>query len=108
PSLLQQSGAYASFPSSPVTGDVYRSEMHGWRYSGSAWVPFGPLFPLADPNLQTFAWVNQGAATVSNTYGGIFVSCATNSGSHGIRIRKKAAPATPYTITAYVLPAFVL
>lgn len=103
PSKVIQRGAYASFPTGPVTGDVYQTEMMRWRYSGSVWVPEGPIFQLTDPNLQTFAWVNQGSATVANTYGGIYLEGPSAGGSWDAKIRKKAAPSTPYKITACFL-----
>lgn len=56
-----------------------------------------------------FAWINQGGAAVTvNANGGIHLRAPANSG-HSIRLRKKAAPATPYTITAafiVALPSF--
>lgn len=47
-----------------------------------------------------FAWINQGAASVIvNANGGIDLEAPASAGAN-LRIRKKAAPATPYTITA--------
>lgn len=99
-----QTGSYASFPSTPVTGDLFYSESMVWRYSGSVWVPFGPVYPCTDPQLQTFAWINQGTATVATTAGGIYLESPAN-GVNSLQIRKKSAPSTPYTITAYIAPA---
>jgi hypothetical protein len=48
-----------------------------------------------------FSWDNQGSATAVTTYGGIVLTAPASTAN--IRIRKKAAPATPYTITAAVL-----
>lgn len=73
------------------------------RDTGSALVPWGPIYPLTDPTLQTFAWINQGSAAISTTNGGINLSCVSNGTADGWRIRKKAAPATPYMITAAVV-----
>jgi hypothetical protein len=52
---------------------------------------------------DSFAWVNQGSATVDATPGGIFLHAPASGGGQNLRIRKKAAPATPYTITALLL-----
>lgn len=101
-------GAVGSEPGSPTTGDIYLPN-NGFgleRYSGSAWVPWGPLFPFAAPVNGDFAWVNQGSASVTTTNGGIFLRAPVSSGVN-LRLRKKSAPATPYTITAAFLPSVV-
>lgn len=77
-----------------------------YRDTGSALAPWGPAFPFTPPVDGDFAWVNQGSATVSTTNGGIYLSCVSNGGSQNSRIRKKAAPSTPYTITAAFLLQF--
>lgn len=86
---------------SATTGDVYFPTNGIWlsRRGASAWVPWGPLFPFTDPALQTFAWLNQGGASVDTSAGGVFLS-APLSATASLRIRKKSAPSTPYTITA--------
>jgi len=68
------------------------------RSDGSAWSPWGPIFPLTDPALQTFAWVNQGGASYDTSKGGLTLIAPAASGQNN-RILKRAAPATPYTIT---------
>lgn len=73
------------------------------RDNGSAWTPYGPIFPLTPPVDGDFAWVNQGSATVTTANGGIHLSDPANVGG-GFRIRKKAAPATPYSIVVCMLP----
>src|SRR5688572_27709134 len=96
--------AHASPPGSPGAGDLWlpTDSFYLYRYSGSVWVPWGPIFPMTPPVDGDFAWINQGSASVATTNGGIYLSDgATNNGFH---IRKKAAPATPYTITAAFLP----
>jgi len=97
--------AFGSEPGSPSSGDAvfYTNSFYASRYSGSAWVPWGPLFPMTPPVNGDFAWVNQGSATVDTTNGGIYLEAPTQSGA-SLRIRKKAAPSTPYTITAAFLP----
>lgn len=100
--------AFGAEPGSPNTGDLdlYTQAAQISRYSGAAWVPWGPLWPLTDPTLQTFAWINQGSATVSTTNGGIALATIAE-GSVNLRIREKATPSTPYTITAAFLPAII-
>lgn len=95
--------AHASPPATPGAGDLWlpTDSFYAYRYSGSVWVPWGPIFPMTPPVDGDFAWINQGSASVVTTNGGIYLSDgATNNGFH---IRKKAAPATPYTITAAFL-----
>jgi hypothetical protein len=97
--------AYASRPAPANDGDLFLPS-NGFvleRDTGAAWVPWGPIFPLTAPVDGDFAWINQGGATVSTTNGGIYLN-APASASMNMRIRKKAAPATPYTITAWILP----
>lgn len=103
PAAVVQSGTYASIPASgQVTGDLYlTTDGFGlYRWSGSAWVPFGPLSQFTAPVSGDFAWINQGTATISTTNGGIVLRDDTPTSGFNWRIRKKAAPSTPYTITA--------
>jgi len=73
--------------------------MAQYYYNGAVWIPYGPMFPFETPNNGDFAWINQGGASVDTAYGGIQLSAPAGAGRNW-RIRKKAAPATPYTITA--------
>jgi hypothetical protein len=88
---------------SPATDDVL-------VYDGAQWVngpvPTTPdfwLFPFTAPVDGDFAWVNQGGASVSTFDGGLYLEAPTNA-SIGWRVRKKAAPSTPYVITAAIIP----
>lgn len=103
---VSSTGAAGSEPGSPASGDLYLPN-NGFveeRYSGSAWVPWGPLFPLTDPAIAApTTWINQGGASVVTTNGGIALIDPTVDSSVNYRIRKKAAPSTPYTITAAFL-----
>jgi hypothetical protein len=100
--------AFGSEPGSPSSGDVvlYTNSFYASRYSGSAWVPWGPIYPMTPPVDGDFAWINQGGASVSTTNGGIFLSGPAGA-TKNYRIRKKAAPSTPYTITAALLPLVI-
>lgn len=97
--------AYASPPASPASGDLWlpTDGIAEYRYSGSAWVPWGPVFPLTTPVDGDFAWVNQGGASIIAVKGMIYLSIPA-SATQQYRIRKKAAPATPYSITAMLIP----
>lgn len=72
-----------------------------YRDTGSALVPWGPVFPLTNPNLQTFSFkTTQGTASVSTTNGQMYLSDVSNSSAYHIRFYGKTAPATPYTVKA--------
>ena len=96
--------AFASPPSSPVVGDLWfpNDSVYVERYTGSAWAPWGPIFPMTPPVNGDFSWVNQGGATVSASKGGIFLYGPKGSSTNH-RCRVKTAPSTPYTITAAFL-----
>jgi hypothetical protein len=88
-------------------GDVltYDSGSGLWTNAEPSVGSGGSIYPdFTSPALGDFTWVNQGTATTTtNANGGIFVEDAT-AGSLNIRVLKKAAPATPYTITTAWLP----
>lgn len=54
----------------------------------------------ANTGLST--WINQGSAVVADTRAGITISDGTSGSSIAIRGRSKAAPSTPYVISARV------
>lgn len=97
--------AYAAPPGAPAAGDLWlpSDSFYLLRYTGAAWVPWGPIFPHTMPDNTAFAWINQGAASVDATKGGIYLLAPALAGTN-LKIRKKAAPGTPYTITACFLP----
>lgn len=57
------------------------------------------------PALSNFAWINQGTATAAENGDGIYLLAPAVSGDN-LRVLKKSAPATPYTITAMILPMY--
>lgn len=107
PEKVVQTDTEANTPSSgQLTGDLFLPSNGFWakRYSGSAWVPWGPLFPLTAPVSGDFTAVNGGGtSSLTTTYGGMVLADSTSTGSDNIRIYKKSAPSTPYTITAAIL-----
>lgn len=99
------STAFGSEPGSPATGDLdlYNNSFYISRYSGSAWAPWGPIFPMVPPDDSAFSWVNQGPASVDTTYGGIYLTSPADA-TPSLRCRVKTLPAAPYVITAALLP----
>jgi hypothetical protein len=97
---------YANIPAAGTSGDLFLPSdgVSIYRDSGSAWVPWGPKFPCAEPVNGDFSWVNQGGASVDATYGGIYLQAPAGAAAANLRVRVKTAPSTPYTITAWVIP----
>lgn len=99
--------AYASRQAAEKDGRLFlpNNGVYLERDTGAAWAPWGPIFPFTVPIDGDFAWINQGGAAVVTTQGGIYLSVAGAGSGTNLRCRVKSAPATPYTITAYVIPA---
>jgi len=97
--------AYASRPAAGNAGDLFLPSDAPVieRDTGAAWVPWGPLFPLTAPVSGDFAWVNQLSATITTAHGGVFLEGA-GSAAYNLNIRKQSAPATPYHVTAMLIP----
>src|SRR5262245_42632612 len=68
--------AIGSEPGGPSTGntDWYTNGYKLGIYNGSIWVPYGPIFPMTEPNDGSFSWTNQGGAAVVTTNGGIVMT----------------------------------
>ena len=66
----------------------------------------GPVYALTAPVDGDFAWINQEGATITSSNGALFLQGPTAPGTD-LRVRKKAAPATPYTITAAFIPSVI-
>lgn len=99
------SGALASRPAAGTAGNVYvPSDAPYWYVdTGSAWTAHGPTWQLTEPVDGDFSWVNQGGATVSTANSGVFLNAPATSPDN-LRMRVKAAPATPYTVTIAFMP----
>lgn len=70
------------------------------RDSGAAWMSFGPVFrQIQPPVVSDFTWVNQEGATAVDQGGTILLTDPEHNGIDA-RLLVKAAPSTPYTITA--------
>jgi hypothetical protein len=104
PADIVLTDAYASRPAAGTEGRLFLPSNGFYldRDTGAAWVPWGPLFQMTAPVDGDFAWINQGGASVVTTFGGIHLTTPL-SATVNYRIRKKAAPSTPYTITAWLL-----
>lgn len=105
---LLASGAHASRPAATKAGRLYLPT-DGYsiaRDDGSTQRVWGPIFPLTPPVSGDFAWINQGTAVLTAAKDAVHL--AAPAAATSLRIRKKAAPATPYTITAAFLFTFEL
>jgi hypothetical protein len=103
------SGAYASKPAAGAAGRIYLptdSQYDRLFDNGSSWDHFYQGFKMTPPpDVSMWAWVSQeDAAAVSQ--GGVLTlhGPGGGSGSNNFRILKRAAPATPYVITAWLIP----
>jgi|SRR5579872_901736 len=100
------SDVYANLPSAGTVGKLYLPT-DGYalqRDGGSAWSLFGPMWPLTlPPALGSWTQVNGTGATFSTLAGAINILANANS-SNDRKILAMAAPATPYTITALLVP----
>jgi hypothetical protein len=104
---LHQRDTLANRPSATSAGILYfpSDAPYVFRDNGSTWDALGPFWKLTPPVSADFAWVNQGTATLSTANGFSYLENLTsNGGAEGLNIRKKSAPATPYTVTMALLP----
>lgn len=104
---VTEQGVYGSRPAADNDGDLYFATdgliLSRDKGSGNGYSHWGPLYALEPPPASSgFTWVNQGGATVSDTKGGILMKAPSGTGS-SLRVLKKAAPSTPYTITVAFL-----
>lgn len=78
----------------------YRLVCNGtlWEHYLDGW---GKVTP---PVLGEFTGANLGSTTAVTTYGGVYLSGPSNGGSNSLRYYYKAAPSTPYSITAILFP----
>lgn len=108
PALAQSGGSvlYGTFaalpsPSSTYNGSEYVTTNSPYFFVGAsaAWQGFLPGAGAVSPTVPSFAWANQGGASVSTTEGGEAITAPANSGTN-VRVRFVADPATPYSVTA--------
>jgi Concanavalin A-like lectin/glucanases superfamily len=98
--LAINTGAYSSLPSPANAGNLYLQTDAPivYRDTGSALVPFGPVYPLTLPPQTGWTWVNQGSSTL--TAAGALTLYAPSQTANDLSLLVISAPATPYTITA--------
>lgn len=98
-------GTAASRPTAGVSGNLYfpTDDFVVNQDNGSTYMSFGPVFKFTPPVDADFAWINQGSASVVATANTIRLNSPSGDTSFNYRIRKKAAPSAPYTITAAFL-----
>lgn len=107
PSAVDLAGPFASRPTTGlVTGTVHRSTdgPYAQRYDGSSWQAWAFGAPARPVDNSAFAWVNQGDAVLGTAGGVATVTATTTASAPSWRVRKKAAPATPYRVTLRFLP----
>lgn len=98
-------GTWASRPAAALAGRLWWATdgpLHSLD-TGAAWQAFGPLWPVVPPVLASFSWVNQGGATIDDSTGPHILFCPA-AASDNLRLRVKAAPAAPYTLTVGLIP----
>lgn len=98
---------YASRPAAATAGRIFLLDdgVAIDRDTGSAWQSWGPIFPLAGIANRPTTWSNQGSTTETVTSGAAYLDAPT--GTYNVRGRVKAAPSTPYTVTACILPNII-
>lgn len=70
--------------------------------SGEYYGPVQRIYP--PPAMSGWSWFNQGSASYTQTSNAVFLQCP-GTGTANIAGLVKAAPSTPYTVTAAFLPA---
>lgn len=100
-----QLGAYSSVSTAVKDGRLVFTNNSPYllKDKGSSMLHSGPLWKLKKPNDGDFVWANQSPATVTVTNGGILLATGANA-SLNINIRKKNAPATPYSVKMLAYP----
>jgi hypothetical protein len=99
---ITSTGAQGSEPGSPTTGDLYfpNNAFATERYSGSAWVKWGPIFPFSGPH-DPGTWLNQGTATVDTTNGSLYI-LVPSAATRTLRAREETYGSGNKKVTAYL------
>lgn len=86
------------FTQSPESGEAR-------LISGAAAVDFfGPIHKLTPLDQSGWAWVNQGGFSVTQANGIVYLAGPASGAGNNVKLRTVAAPSTPYTITAAIIP----
>lgn len=92
--------AYASRQAAAKSGRLFlpTNGFALWRDSGSAWIPWGPLFPLTEPPaVSGLTWDNQSTASGTDDKGTLSLAVASASNGNP-NVLYKTAPATPWSL----------
>jgi len=98
-------GAYATRPAAGGANSDAFSANNDYVFErddgASAWVPWGPQFPMAESPAAGWSWVNQGGAAIDETTGAPIL-IAPIVGGFSLRCRVRSMPSAPYTLTACI------
>lgn len=100
------SGSTITFTSAPRSGDILQAQ---YATSAGTYVSTPPIYPqpaFAAYPTASFAWRNQGSATVAGGATSPMLLTVPASGTDSLKIREINLPSRPYTITATMLSAF--
>src|SRR5215471_185998 len=105
---LFQLGTYGGRPAASKDGLIYipTNVPYIYRDNGTAWKAFGPRRKITPPVDSEFTWLNQTTATLDTSKGTIYLSAPSNSSAENCKMRYKALPTAPYTITMGFFPVF--
>ncbi len=103
------SGTSGARPSAGTSGRLYlpTDGLTADYDTGSLWRPYGPIWPMTPVVDADFSWVNQGSATTTTVGNRVEFRGGLPTGGLFLQARVKAAPATPYTIKACVIPTLI-
>lgn len=107
PSYINVRTSFSSASANQVGKVVYPENSIALLYdNGSEFKPYGPIWDLTSPPSTGWTWDNQGSATIAET-NGVLTVLTTDSNSTELRVRKRAAPTPPYTITTLICPTIL-
>jgi hypothetical protein len=107
-----QAGPFASLPAPEKAGRQYQTTDGNYRFydTGTVWKALGPIYNFTLPPAATggpsptaFAFINQGAITLSTAGGGIYLQAPPNAADSWTFL-VKTIPATPYAVNIFVEP----
>ena len=93
-------GAFASRPAVGASSDDAFSANNDYvfqRNDGTAWLSWGPIYPMIEPPTTGWSWVNQGTSTIDETKGALMMKCP--SGNSNLRCRVRTMPTPPWSLT---------
>lgn len=95
-------------PDIEITGRIWTDSFPGWswyRDDGTEWKKWSHFNEMTEPDQSLFAWINQGAATISSTYGpSVLKAVAPGGAGDNVHMRVQTPPVTPYVLSACFTP----